>query len=607
MYFRILFQQKTFISNRVRQHSMVLRFSFIIFLLIIFSSGALALEQEPEHIIVNSQNWQDVYSGTLFANLMGVESNFLVSTRHATLLLYSISTEKESILVLSSRDLPFITGYDQILQSRGYSSPFEIREREMNIRLARELATERPEINKYIVIDGAYGYNAISVAPYASLAGFFVIFTDENNIDDVQAFLEERNPQELIIYGQVDREVKDALASLNPETINYGNRFDNNIEIVKRYLEIDATRQVILTNGEFIEKGIMSGQDPVLFLGRENVPQNVRDFISDSDIEVGILIGNELVGSATFVRRQLGINVFVKFAQGARQPEGPIAQVEDLDRFPMPRYDLLMDIVSVVYNKGTGSLEVTYKNSVDLSLFFRSTITLRDGSEIKITGDESPLFLDGDEYKTVLYRFTIDGDPLNLQAEDLSGDIFTIFGEGPKSLENSLQKSFKIEVIDVLDDAQINITDLYYDKSTEKFYIRVQNVGDVDAYVNLELIDLIVNGEEVTVGADGVVKIPAGKGVWVPISIVMSEDDFTDNPTVRVRGYFGERELALVKITEATFEIKFGGGYGKYVIYVIVLVILLLLFFLGTKKTCPSCKHKNPRGRKTCEKCGHRF
>ena len=580
----------------------------MILLVLLSSTTVLALEQEPDHIIVNSQDWQDVYSGMLFGNLLGVENNFLVSTRHATLLLFSIPTERDSVLVLSSHQRPYITGYSQILQSRGYNDPFEIREREMNLRLAQELAIEDPSINKYIVVDDVFGYNAISVAPYAARAGYYVLFANQNNIADITSFLTERSPEEIIIYGLVDRQVRESLEQFSPETINLGNRFENNIEIVKRYLEVDPTRQVILTNGEFIERGIMSGQDPVLFLGRENVPDSVREFIAESDIEVGILIGNELVGSATFVRRQLGINVFVKFAQGARQPTGPIAQVEDLDRFPMPSYELVMDIISLVYNRATGSLEVTYRNLGDLPLYFSSTITIRDGTEIKITGDEAPEFLGGNEYKTILYTHTVDGDPLNLQSDSLSGDVFTVFGEGPRSLENNIQKTFNIDVIDVLDDATIAITDLYYDRFADSFFIKVENTGPVDSYTRLELIDLIVNEEEVTVSSDGATLIAVGRDAWIPVEVALDEQDFLDNEEVRVRAYYGERELSLVRIQEEIFELRFGGGLGRFVIYALIGgLIVVLLWFLGTKKKCPKCGYKNPRGRKKCEKCEHKF
>lgn len=582
-------------------------FNFMFLFLLLLPIG-FALEDDPDQIIVNSQNWQDVYSGMLFGNLLDVPSNFLVSTQHATILLYSIDTERDNVLVLSDRDTPFITGYEQILESRGYDNPFEIRNRNLNLELARELAIEAPEINKYIVLDDAFGYNAISVAPYAAVDDHYVLFANEDNAGDIADFLADRDTPEVLIYGQVDREVKDALEEFSPETVNFGNRFDNNIEIVKRYQEVSPSQQVILTNGEFIEAGIMSGDDPVVFLGRENVPQSVRDYITNSDVEVGILIGNELVGSATFVRRQLGISVFVKFAQGARQPSGSIAQVEDLDRFAMPSYEFDLDIASIVYNRGTGSLEVTYENPVDLPLFFRSTITIRDDDEIKITGDEAPVFLDGQDFKTVIYRFTNDGDPLNLQADDLSGDVFTVYGEGASSLENTLQESFEIDIIDVLDDAQVNITDLYYDTSANSFFVYIENVGDVDSYVDVELIDLIINGEEVTVSADETILIPAGEGEWIPVEIEMVEEDFAENEDVRVRAYFGERELALVNIVEEEFELRFGGGNSQYIIYALVLgIVLWLLWFLGTKKKCPKCGHKNPRGRKTCEKCGHKF
>jgi archaellum component FlaF (FlaF/FlaG flagellin family) len=564
-----------------------------------------------DHIIVNSQDWRDVYTGIQYSYLTGTPGNFLVSTKHSTILLYSIPTDQDEVLILTSRERPFVVGYEDILRSRGYDAPDEVRSNNLNLELLRRLEG----VTRFIVIDDAYGYNAISVAPFSQVDKSFVVFADSDTINDVLPVLQSKNPERVLVYGQVDREVKDALAPLNPEFLNKGNRFNNNIEIVDRYLALKPTKQVILTNGEFIEAGIMSGADPVLFLGRQNVPENVRAFITDSGIEVGILIGNELVNSATFVRRTLGISVFVKFAQGARQPTGAISTVEDLDRFPMPRYDLGIEIVSIVYNKATGALQVTYHNTVGLAEYFKSTITLRDGTVIKITGDKNPLFLDKNEYKTVVYYTDSDGSPLNLQATDLTGDVFTVFGEGPQSLENTYQKSFQIELIDILDDAQINITDLYYDQAAGKFYVRIENTGTVDAYVSAELLELLVNGEATTFGSDEVVLIPAGKGVWLPITVELSDADIAENPTVRVRAYFGERELSRVKIVEAEFPMRessfletslaFVSAYG---VYIIILILLLpLLFLLMTKKKCKHCGKKNARGRKTCVECGQKF
>jgi archaellum component FlaF (FlaF/FlaG flagellin family) len=573
-------------------------------LALLFCVAATPAALAVDHIIVNSQDWRDVYTGMQYAQLTNVPANFLVSTKHSTILLYSIPVEREDILVLSSRDQPFIVGYEGILQSRGYASPQELRSSSLNLDLLERLEG----VNRFIILDDAYGYNAISVAPFAAVDRSFVIFANQNNVDDIVSLLQQKNAEHVLIYGQVDRAVKDALAAFSPETINTGSRFTDNTEIVRRYLATKPTKQVILTNGEFIEAGIMSGADPVLFLGRQNVPETVRSFIEESDIEVGILIGNELVNSATFVRRQLGISVFVKFAQGARQPSGSIATVEDLDRFPMPRYDLNLEVTSIVYNKATKSLEVTYHNLQDLATYFKGTITVRDGERVWVLGDETPIFLDKSEYKTVVYSIDTDGNPLTFASDELSGDVFVIFGEGPQSLENTYQKTFAIDVIEVLDDAEIEIAGLAYDTTAKQFLVTIENVGEATVYASVELVDLAVNGESITVGNADSVKIAPGKKAKVPVEVELDEADFADNDQIRVRAYYGERELARIKIKEKTFPLTLTKGLAKYAVYgAIVLLALLLLFFLGTKKTCKHCGEKNARGRKTCLKCGRPF
>ncbi|HOH04142.1 MAG TPA: hypothetical protein PK032_01590, partial [Candidatus Pacearchaeota archaeon] len=53
--------------------------------------------------------------------------------------------------------------------------------------------------------------------------------------------------------------------------------------------------------------------------------------IKSSDIEIGVLIGNELIGAATNIRQSTGINVQVKFARSARERTSGVSPVEGLD------------------------------------------------------------------------------------------------------------------------------------------------------------------------------------------------------------------------------------------------------------------------------------
>ena len=194
--------------------------------------------------------------------------------------------------------------------------------------------------------------------------------------------------------------------------------------------------------------------------------------------------------------------------------------------------------------------------------------------------------------------------------------MFTIFGESKKALEYTLRKTVTVSTISVLDNSNIEFGKVLYDKGSGKFLIKIRNIGDVDVFVDLELIDLLVNDELVTFGGDEIIFIKKGESKFIEVTVDMTEEDLANNPRIRVRAYYGERERNLVKIIEGEFEYKFTGfryaageflkGLGKnIVLYLPVIIILILLFLiLGMKKRCPHCKEINNLRAKHCKKCG---
>ncbi len=574
-----------------------------VFLLMLIISPVLG----QDHVIANSADWRDVYSTILYANLQGIPNHFLTSMPHGPILLYEIPKTHQDIKIITSADKPFMRGYESLVRSKGYDNPEELIFDEANLELAKML----PDINKYIIIDDSYGYNAIAAAPYAAKAKYYVLFADERNIGEIDDFLSARNVEDLIIFGHTDREVQNTLAKYNPEIMNSetGSRFENNIMMVEKYKELSSIKQVILTNGEFIEASMMTGKEPVLFIGTDNVPEEIREYIKKSGIEIGVLIGNELIGTATIVRRQIGISVFVKFARGSRVPGGTINPVEDLDRFPMPSYSLSMSITSITYNQATGLLEVNYKNNVDLATYFKSTITVKQGEEtLAVVGDEEAVFIDGGDTKTSTYEIDLsEAETL----ENLTGEIYTIYGESKTSLEKALRGTFKIETVTVMDDADIEILDLVYDKSG-RFLVSIKNTGPVDVYVDAELVDLWINGEYVTVSSDEIENIGVGKTKKIPITITLEDEDLNHkrNQEIAVRGVYGERRHALVRVKTKTFALKIKKAGKWYYIPVAILLVLIILFLLlgkKRKKRCPRCRTLNEKDARHCKKCGHAF
>ncbi|MGV8171263.1 MAG: hypothetical protein ACP5OA_01045 [Candidatus Woesearchaeota archaeon] len=565
---------------------------FFILVLAMCSNQVLSVEK----VVSNSADWRDVYSTMLYASLIDKQPGlFLTSTKHGTILLYSIPKGVNGTLVISSRAQPYTINYKALMESQGYKDVEEIVTNTANLDLAKRLEREN-NIKKFMIVDDAYGYNALSAASYAVVDRYYVLFVNERNIGAVDTFLTGANPEKIIIFGQVDEAVKTRLTKYSPETINQGDRFDNNIEMVKRYLKVKPISQVLMSNGEFIESSIMSGDNPVIFIGRGTVPTQVGEYIKEAGFQVAVLIGNELINSATTIRRQLGISVFVKFAQGSRTPTGPIASVEDLDKFPMPRYGVDLGIYSIMYNKATNALWITYKNKAELGLYLKGTITINDGANRKIVGDETPIFIDKNQYKTIIYDIV-------LENEDITAQIYTLFGEGKRSLENVLEAQLNVSFIEILDASQINITSVVYDKKNNQFIITVENIGTVDSYVSIEAIDLYINGEYITVSSPEFVLIKPGKKAEIFLDVELSDTDIENNPVIKIKGYYGERENSLIKTVYGEYEFKTKSP--DYVMYgLIILIIILLLLIIFGRKKCPHCKHKNQRFRKRCKKCG---
>ncbi len=548
-------------------------------------------------VISNSQDWRDVYSVMLYSNLRGDAGAFLVSQRHASLILNSIPRGTQ-IQVFSSPTRPYIVGYESFLESRGYPATEELLDN-INLELARRLEN----VSSYIIIDDSYGYNAVSVAPYAVVSKSYVIFADRNNIDDVDAFFAERPPKKLIIYGIVDREVRNALAQYNPEIINFdGDRFKNNIAIVKKYQQIAPKKQVILTNGEFIEQEIMSGLEPVLFLGQQNVPDEIRKYIRDeSGFEVAVLIGNQYVGSATAIRRATGVSVFVKFAQSARAPQGAINPVEGLDMFFVPQIILNLELFSVEYNEATGMLEVTLKNNVEQATYFKGTYTVKDQNSSQTVGDVEPVFLDGNSLITLTY-------PIDPVSGNALVEAFIVYGESKFSLERTIDGTFNVSVIKVLDESKLEIIGAYYDLPNKRFVVTIKNTGSVELFADVIIRDIKIDGivQQIGTGKEPL-KISPGKKAKVFIDADLAEEDIRANPRIRVVARYGQRAAGLVKKAEAEMELKVKRVDIVYYGLILAIVILFLVIIFTRKKKCRHCKHKNPRRRKTCEKCGEKL
>jgi len=554
----------------------IMKKELLIFFILILAAAPLI--NAEDHVISNSEKWTDVFSTIHYANLKGIGSDFLVSTKHGPLLLNDIA-KSNSMRILTSSDRPYVFNYEGQVSSAGFAEVEEITLDNFNIELIKDL----PEINNFVITGDAFGYNALAATPYAIKNRAWIFLANNDNIFEIDSVLSERNINKIIIYGFVDREVEETLSKYNPKIINTGDRFQDNIEIVKEYLKINPITQVILTNGEFIEKEIMSGTNPVLFTGKQNVPPKISDYLKNSDIEIGVLIGNDLVGAAQNIKESTGVYVMVKFARSARSPEGGVSAVEGLDLFPVPTPNMQLILHSAKYNQASSQLEITYQSKSNIPIYFKGTITVIVDGETRKVGDLDPIFLAPGDYKTVSYSLEL------TSLDNIEADIYTLYGETPEALDRAISARISISTINVLDSCVLELEDIKsvkYSKQNQEIIVKIKNPHNIDCWVDLEILDLIIGNSKKTIGTDGSTRITAGNTRKISISQELTDTDLKNNQFVEMVVLSGEREDSLVHSLKHKFELQVESltllTYA--IIALVVLIILLIIVIIIIKK-----------------------
>lgn len=558
------------------------------------SAAPLQPEGLPDHdqVLVNSQDWRDVFSGLLYARLAGKNGDYILSPEAAIPVVLSLDKGEPRVLVVEPRRERQYANIAGLLEDEGFIPEEVPGSGPIGLRLASALP-----VRGVIVTDERYPYNAVSLAPYAILNQEFVLFADATNIDEVVSLIEMKDVP-VTIYGLVDARVRDSLAPFEPSIIDEGGKFDNNLYVVKAFMESRVVDQVVITNGEFIEQGIIDDFNPVLFLGRERVPPQVEEFLRDAPVSHGVVVGNYLADTASALKDRLASQygkeffLVVKFARSPRVVTSRFAVPSALEYFPLPIIDPELAIASVAFNRLTGRLEVTYSNPSAIPVFFSSSFSLESLDEAFSVGDEDAQSIAPGQRKTILYEADV------TSLEGLAGVGVVTYGDYPSSLEYSFTEEFpSIPVIAVDDDALITIKDVVYDRADDAFFVTLRNPGDVAAYVNVELVDVVVDGLPTTLGTKKTVRLGPGETVEVYLRAKLSRLDILENEELLVRAYYGEREQVLFKVAEEWFPMRtrlVRPSYAVGAIIVLALVILALLFLFCRKRTY------------TCDRCGER-
>ncbi|USN45838.1 MAG: hypothetical protein H6502_01755 [Candidatus Woesearchaeota archaeon] len=558
-------------------------------LLVSFAYGATT-NLGVDVVVVNSQEWTDVYSSILFAELVGAKSFFLTNSLQALELPQHLPRETGAgdpvrVLLLTSRD-PVYAHYRTVLSDTGFDVEEMVVSTDMNTFLAEQLEG----VTSYVVVNPSFPFDSVSVASYASLTDSYVLFADKTSVSRITPYLSLASS--LLFYGSFDRDVKSVLSSYDAQVIDKGDKFLNNLEILNRYLAISPQKQLYATNGEFLREEFFIGEYPVLFIGRDIYPEMIERVFLDNDIRSVVVVGHQLSNPAAQIKKVLrdehnhsmGVFLEIGTASGAQGNT-----VRELDYYQLPVIRPLLELQEIRYNAYTKQLEVALENVGDLPLYFRNTITVRAGSEVFALGDNESHFLDSGRVATITYD-------QEFPSSSLIADLTTAYGPFYLSLENVLvATAVNVLQVSIQDDSNLLLDRVTYDRINSAFKIYVTNLGTERTYAQATLTDVIVDGEEMTLTSGKIAALEPRQSQALIVRAKLSALDIEDNEEVDVRVDYGVRKQALIKSLHAVLVLELESGMIVYVGIAVVagLVIFFAVLLLRKKEfTCERCNHR---------------
>lgn len=538
---------------------------FFLALIIILAPIALAATN-----VANTASWENVYSAGMYTALQDKQFKFVASQRQAERLA-AILQEHENITIIESDTLPYAKRYaNRLKRDNIIADTIIIPEDSGNLDLAKRTSTK-----KFIIVDPTYGYDALSVIPYARHLNAYVLFAEKENIADILSFLTLREPDYLLLYGNLDAEVLNALQSYSPEIINEKSRYKNNIAINERLRAATGTRQAILTNGEFIEQDLYLAGQPVYFIGRDNTPDVILSYLTTTPFDSFIVIGNDLLPSAERIKDTTQKPTFIKFAKGTTGSGGTYKDVEALDTYPVPQITLNLETLGLYYNTASGNIELALRNTQDVRTFLSTSLVIKgDGEALATLGDDLASI---NELETRAFTYPHTLNPASYTT--LTADVFIAYGADEESFERAITATLPIQLVNQDDDCTLSIEDTTYNKQTQRFEVTL--TSPMPCYARAQIINLTVDDDQTTIQSD----VQAINGALrVPIKQRLDDVDIADNPFITVRAEFGTRKEVLTHSINKTFPLAIKTTTNWMLIGALAIIIILTILLIWKRK-----------------------
>ncbi len=531
-------------------------------------------------VVINSFDGRDVVSGVYYANVVGESVKFVPQSGDVMTTVKKIGSGN-SVFLIESKNNPVYAGLDVLLINNWNS--VEAYKSEDPYKTNLELAKKSGAKN-FILVNPSYGYSAVSVLPYAKLKKAYLLFATKDNIDSLEEVLQDA--ESILVYGYVDDEVEKALEATGKryESINTGDKYGDNIEIVKKYFSLNPSKkQAIFTDGNFLEDSIVAGDDPIIFIGMlvpDETYKFVKDEVEKGQMAVGLVVGEEYAQTAYNLKKRINnelggnkLSVLVKMGQSVPALSEHLLP---LDIFVLPGPVVSLSIEEAYYNDKTGAIEIVYRNDGNAFGYFKSSSFVYVGGEYTATiGDADVVGIKPGEEKGIRYK-------VDIPPEKEGGIVLNttvIYGASSKVFDNGFNVVLEAGRVSYEDRSSLIIEDAVYDPAKDEFTAKIKNDGTVDCYFSYS-VEYSEEGSKIKIEDDTLYKLGVGEGKVVKMSNLLIKEPEKAEMKAKVR--YGERAGFLEKTAEK--EVGILAGLPLWLIVLVLIILGIVAYFILKRK-----------------------
>ncbi len=317
-------------------------------------------------VVVNSQDYEDVIGGAVWAAQTNASYLFVLTPAHGAYLSRFLSTSTQPILYFESG-----RPVDPALSSSLPAANLSVHR---SASLWPYFAARSPR-NAAVLLAAGKGDEAVSAAPYAAMSGAGLYFSAAAGAPGVLAQLRSAG-RPVLVYGSIAGSLtREQLSGL--DVIRTSSSYSDNLELLKRWAASRPLSGVLFASGHTFEKSMVLSGLPVALVGRTEVQPALESWLASSGVRRGVAVqGDADIGQALgTLRSDLNISIFAILGEGYTGD----AQMKPAAVMPLPGPSAVPRLDGLSYDADAKSFSLRISNLGDSALYTRVVVSLPSG------------------------------------------------------------------------------------------------------------------------------------------------------------------------------------------------------------------------------------